>query len=76
MHPSAAAGERHYGERPPSSSGEKGKYSSSGGGASQLSFGNYQLPSTHSGRHTGLAPVTNEHGKCKCVAVGLMGTST
>jgi len=54
----AAAGEdkRH------AENGGRPKFSS-GGGHSQLSFGNYQLPSSQSNR-AGLVPVKTEEGMC------------
>eukprot|EP00983_Pelagomonas_calceolata_P066403 1149018-Pelagomonas_calceolata.AAC.1 len=65
MHPnSAAAGEdlRHA-PPPPTPDGGRPRFAS-GGGHSQLSFGNYQLPSSHpqQGNRPGLVPVTDRVG--------------
>jgi len=77
MHPnSAAAGEdlRHA-PPPPTPDGGRPRFAS-GGGHSQLSFGNYQLPSSHpqQGNRPGLVPVTDRDPKQEEVSISVSDT--
>ncbi|KAF5841611.1 hypothetical protein DUNSADRAFT_12067 [Dunaliella salina] len=77
MHPNPGAAAEDFRHAPPPATPDAGrpKFAGSGGGHSQLSFGDYQLPSSQQGnRPPGLVPVVERDPKQEEVSISVRDT--